>query len=169
MNKEQVIINDSAGFVVSNGETSHRGIELQLSYAINPAWQIAAAGNWAKHLYEQNGLINGVSINGNDIDTAPRTQGSAQLLYKPSDSLSAELEWVHLGDYYLDPANAHQYAGHDLVNFTVQQRYEQWDLRLRVTNLTDERIADRADFGFGSYRYFVGEGRGVLAEIKRYF
>jgi iron complex outermembrane receptor protein len=169
MNKEQVIINDSAGFVVSNGETSHRGIELQFSYTINPLWQIAAAGNWAKHLYEQNGLINGVSINGNDIDTAPRAQSSAQLLYKPSDSLSAELEWVYLGDYYLDPANAHQYDGHDVINLSVQQRYEQWDLRLRVTNLTDERIADRADFGFGSYRYFVGEGRGVLAEVKRYF
>ena len=169
MDKEQVIINDSSGFVVSNGETSHRGVELQLSYAINPAWQIAAAGNWAKHLYEQNSLINGASINGNDIDTAPRTQGSAQLLYTPSETLSAELEWVSLGDYYLDPANAHQYAGHDVVNFTVQQRYEQWDLRLRITNLTDERIADRADFGFGSYRYFVGKGRGVLAEVKRYF
>ena len=169
MDKEQVIIKDSSGFVVSNGETSHRGIELQLSYAINPAWQIAAAGNWAKHLYEQNSLINGASINGNDIDTAPRTQGSAQLLFTPSETLSAELEWVYLGDYYLDPANAHQYAGHDVLNLSVQQRYQQWDLRLRVTNLTDERIADRADFGFGSYRYFVGEGRGVLAEVKRYF
>lgn len=169
MDKEQVIIKDSSGFVVSNGETSHRGIELELSYAINPAWQIAAAGSWAKHLYEQNGLINGASINGNDIDTAPRAQGSAQLLYTPSETLSAELEWVSLGDYYLDPANAHRYAGHDVVNLTVQQRYTQWDLRLRVTNLTDERIADRADFGFGSYRYFVGEGRGVLAEVKRYF
>jgi iron complex outermembrane receptor protein len=169
MDKEQVIIKDSSGFVVSNGETSHQGIELQLSYAINPIWQIAAAGNWAKHLYEQNSLINGASINGNDIDTAPRSQGSAQLLYKPSDALSAELEWVYLGDYYLDPANAHEYDGHDVLNLTVQQRYQQWDLRLRVTNLTDERIADRADFGFGSYRYFVGEGRGVLAEVKRYF
>ena len=169
MDKEQVIIKDSSGFVVSNGETSHRGIELQLSYAINPTWQIAAAGNWAKHLYEQNSLINGASINGNDIDTAPRTQGSAQLLFTPSETLSAELEWVYLGDYYLDPANAHQYAGHDVLNLSVQQRYQQWDLRLRVTNLTDERIADRADFGFGSYRYFVGEGRGILAEVKRYF
>ncbi len=169
MDKEQVIIKDSSGFVVSNGKTSHQGIELQLSYAINPTWQIAAAGNWAKHLYEQNSLINGASINGNDIDTAPRSQGSAQLLYKPSDALSAELEWVYLGDYYLDPANAHEYDGHDVLNLRVQQRYQQWDLRLRVTNLTDERIADRADFGFGSYRYFVGEGRGVLAEVKRYF
>jgi len=169
MDKEQVIIKDSAGFVVSNGETSHRGIELQLGYVINPAWQIAAASNWAKHLYKQNGLINGASINGNYIDTAPRTQGSAQLLYKPNKTLSAELEWVYLGDYYLDPANAHQYAGHDVLNFTVQKSYRQWDLRLRVTNLTDERIADRADYGFGSYRYFVGEGRGILAEVKRYF
>ena len=169
MDKEQVIIKDSSGFLVSNGETSHQGIELQLGYAINPAWQIAVAGNWAKHIYEQNSLINGASINGNDIDTAPRTQGSAQLLFTPSETLSAELEWVYLGDYYLDPANAHQYAGHDVLNLSVQQRYQQWDLRLRVTNLTDERIADRADFGFGSYRYFVGEGRGLLAEVKRYF
>ena len=169
MDKEQVIIKDSAGYVVSDGETSHRGIEWQLSYAINPAWQIATAGNWAKHLYKQNGLINGVSINGNDIDTAPRSQGSAQMLYQPSDAFSAELEWVYLGDYFLDPVNAHQYAGHDVINLTLQQRYQQWDLRLRVSNLTDQRIADRADYAFGSYRYFVGEGRGVLAQIKRYF
>ena len=91
------------------------------------------------------------------------------MLYQPSDAFSAELEWVYLGDYFLDPVNAHQYAGHDVINLTLQQRYQQWDLRLRVSNLTDQRIADRADYAFGSYRYFVGEGRGVLAQIKRYF
>jgi iron complex outermembrane receptor protein len=36
---------------------------------------------------------------------------------------------------------------------------------LRVTNLTDEDYAERADFGFGSYRYFVGEPRSVYVSL----
>jgi outer membrane receptor protein involved in Fe transport len=169
MNKQQVIIKNSDGFVVSDGETSHRGIEWQLGYALNPDWQIATAGAWAKHLYDQSGSLNGVTINGNDIDTAPRHQGSAHLLYQPSEQTSAELEWLYLGSYYLDANNAHKYPGHNVLNLSWRQTYQQWDFRLRVTNLTDKRIADRADYAFGSYRYFVGEGRGAIFQIKYYF
>jgi len=169
MDKEQVIIKDSDGYLVSDGKTRHRGIEWQVRYAFNQGWQVAAAGSWSKHEYVYNSLLNGVSINGNDIDTAPRAQGSAHLRYSPNDSLSAELEWVYLGRYFLDATNAHQYAGHDILNLSLQQQYQDWHLRLRVTNLTDRRIADRADYAFGSYRYFVGEGRGFMAELKRLF
>ena len=169
MDKEQVIIKDSDGFLVSDGETSHRGIEWQLGYALNQDWRIATAGSWAKHKYVYNSLLNGVSINGNDIDTAPRSQGSALLHYEPSADFSAELEWLYLGSYYLDATNGHQYDGHNVANLTLQRQLEEWHLRLRITNLTDRRIADRADYAFGSYRYFVGEGRGFMAEIRRYF
>jgi hypothetical protein len=34
-----------------------------------------------------------------------------------------------------------------------------------VTNLTDADYAERADFGFGSYRYFVGEPRAVYVSV----
>jgi iron complex outermembrane receptor protein len=169
MDKEQVIIKDSDGFLVSDGETSHRGIEWQLGYALNQDWQIATAGSWAKHKYVYNSLLNGISINGNDIDTAPRSQGSALLRYEPGETFSAELEWLYLGRYYLDATNDHQYDGHNVANLTLQRQLADWDLRLRITNLTDRRIADRADYAFGSYRYFVGEGRGFMAEIRRYF
>ena len=169
MDKEQVIIKDSDGFLVSDGETSHRGIEWQLGYALNQDWQIATAGSWAKHKYVYNSLLNGISINGNDIDTAPRSQGSALLRYEPGETFSAELEWLYLGSYYLDATNDHQYDGHNVANLTLQRQLGDWDLRLRITNLTDRRIADRADYAFGSYRYFVGEGRGFMAEIRRYF
>ena len=40
--------------------------------------------------------------------------------------------------------------------------WDRVDLGLRATNLTDEDYAERADFGFGSYRYFVGQPRGFL-------
>jgi len=169
MNKQQVILKDSDGFLVNDGETSHRGIEWQLGYKLNADWQIATAGAWAKHLYSNSSPLNGVSVNGNDIDTAPRYQGSAQLRYQPSERITAEVEWLYLGRYFLDAANNHQYPGHNVLNLSLRQSFDHWELRLLATNLGDKRIADRADFAFGSYRYFVGEGRGVLAEVKHYF
>ena len=37
---------------------------------------------------------------------------------------------------------------------------------MRLNNLTDRSIADRADFAFGNYRYFPGRGREFFAEIQ---
>jgi iron complex outermembrane recepter protein len=44
-----------------------------------------------------------------------------------------------------------------------------WRASLRITNLLDEDYAERADFGFGQYRYFVGEPRGAYLEISYQF
>ena len=121
------------------------------------------------HEYSYARLYGDVNIDGNDIDTAPRWQGSAHALYQPTELTSVEIEWIYLGKYFLDPQNAHQYAGHNVINVRAQQNYTNWELAAQLTNLTDRRIADRADYGFGSYRYFVGEGRGVSLEVKRFF
>ena len=73
---------------------------------------------------------------------------------------------MHLGEYYLDPDNAHKYEGHDLLNLRLQTAISSGlSATLRVTNLLDEEYAERADFGFGSYRYFVGEPRGIYFEL----
>jgi outer membrane receptor protein involved in Fe transport len=42
---------------------------------------------------------------------------------------------------------------------------EAWHTTLRVTNLTDRRYADRADFAFGDYRYFPGRERSAFLEV----
>jgi hypothetical protein len=36
---------------------------------------------------------------------------------------------------------------------------------LRVTNALDVRFADRADYAFGTYRYFPGRPRAVFGEL----
>ena len=169
MNKEQVIVKDSDGFLVNDGETSHRGIEWQLSYAISRDWQLATSGSWAVHRYKNSSPLNGTAVDGNDMDTAPRHQGSTRLLYQPSAVTTAELEWVYLGSYYLDAGNGHRYPGHNLLNLSIHRNFSQWDLRLRLTNLGNSKIADRADYAFGSYRYFVGEGLGSTFQIKYHF
>jgi iron complex outermembrane receptor protein len=73
-----------------------------------------------------------------------------------------ELEWLHMGGYYLDPANAHEYDGHNLLQLRGSLAINS-DIHLfaRVENLTDEKYASRADYAFGSYRFFGGQPRAL--------
>ena len=75
-----------------------------------------------------------------------------------------------MGSYYTDPENRHSYRGHRLFNLRWQWSISRdWRMGLRIHNLGDEDYADRADFGFGLDRYFVGEPRRVYIELNRVF
>jgi outer membrane receptor protein involved in Fe transport len=70
----------------------------------------------------------------------------------------------------VEPENEHQYDGHSVFNLRLSGMVNQnWRGTLRVTNLLDEDYAERADYGFGEYRYFVGEPRGAYLEISYQF
>lgn len=167
--KDDVILRDAEGFNVSDGSTSHRGVEATADYRFGSGWYIASNMSYAKHQYEFSRDIGRgeVIIEGNDVDTAPRWLGSARLGYRKSDSLNAELEWSYTGDYYLDAANRSEYTGHDLLHLRVNRLLDaQWRLGFQITNLTDERYAERADFAFGNFRYFPGAGRQFLVQLQ---
>ena len=67
----------------------------------------------------------------------------------------------------LDAANAHRYDGHDLLHLRVAQRLDRhWHASARITNLGNERYAERADFAFGNYRYFPGAERALFLAIE---
>ncbi len=71
-----------------------------------------------------------------------------------------------MGRYYLEPDNKHKYDGHSLLNLRVSSHFSsRWQGSLRLTNLLDEDYAERADFGFGNYRYFVGQPLGAYLEL----
>ena len=168
MKKRNFIFRDADGINVSDGKTTHRGIELDFSYAVTDTLTFALAGTFAVHEYDFDRDIGGGDAiqSGNEMDTAPETLGSARLnwLYDPTGR--AELEWIHVGDYYLNAANTATYNGHDLLNLRIQHRFDHgWNLGLRITNLLDEIYAERADFAFGDYRYFPGRDRSYFLEI----
>jgi len=101
-------------------------------------------------------------VRGNEIDTAPEQLANIRLGWLPTDSSRLELEWLHMGDYYLDPANAHKYPGHNLLQLrSTMQISDDIALYARIENLTDERYASRADFAYGSYRFFGGQPRAL--------
>ncbi len=174
--KEDVIFQDSDRQNISGAQTRSYGTELSLTYRFNHNWQLTVDASLARHQYDSRTQLLGskTDINGNDIDTAPNAFGSARLQWNLTDLLGqqslAELEWVAMGSYFLDPDNQHKYNGHNLLNLRASSQLgRRWTASLRVLNVLDEDYAERADFGFGEYRYFVGEPRAAYVELAYRF
>ena len=176
MHKDEVIFQDANRQNISGAKTRHYGTEISLDYRLADNWTLGVDANFASHTYDKRIALLGSSgnIKGNDVDTAPNTFGSARLGWDFSgfsrqDSL-AELEWVYMGEYYLEPDNNHEYDGHSLVNLRISTSLgRRWSGNFRISNLLDKDYAERADFGFGEYRYFVGQPRGAYLELTYRF
>jgi iron complex outermembrane receptor protein len=159
MNKDNFFFRDAKGLNVTDGETSHKGVELSINYDLTEQFSLAVNYSYGQHEYEFDHASSGV-IKGNKVDTAPEQLANVRLAWQPSDNSKLELEWLHMGEYYLDPENEHEYAGHDLFQLRGSMALNQ-NTRLfaRIENLTDEKYASRADYAFGSYRFFGGQPR----------
>ena len=169
MQKRDSVFRDAEGFNVSGGRSRHEGVELAWGLQLHDFWRLAANGTWARHTYDFDVVAarGETFTSGNDVDTAPHWQGSAELRFDPSDRFSAALQWVSLGAYYLDAENQHEYPGHDIANLRVQYALsEGLILTARLNNVTDRAIADRADYAFGNYRYFPGRGRELFIQLR---
>ena len=168
MTKRDVIFQDRDRYNVSGAKTTHRGIEGSVRWLLSDTWSISGNANYARHRYDSDIQLLGTrgSIEGNDIDTAPRHFGSIQVVADFSSlgvPVSAEAEWLWVAKYWLDPNNANEYRGHELLNLRASWTLSpKTTLTLVATNLLDEGYAERADYGFGNYRYFVGEPRSAV-------
>jgi len=167
MYKRHFIFQDADRFNISDGKTRHIGVELQADARTEAGIYAGVAATYAKHTYDFDRDARGEVISkGNDVDTAPRTLASLRFGYEQPIGL-AEMEIVNQGSYYLNAANTAKYSGHNLLNLrAVWQASEAWSVALRVNNVTDELIADRADFAFGDYRYFPGREREFFLQVR---
>ena len=164
MDKDNFIFRDSNFFNVNDGQSRHTGVELELRWQASQNLDIAVAATLASHTYRYNQELGGININGNDIDTAPNTMADVRIGYNFTPQLRAELELNHVGEYYTDPENLHEYEGHELVNLRSSwQLTPELTLYARVNNLLDTAYAERADFtSFGGDRYFPGRPRNYM-------
>lgn len=167
MEKRNYYFRDAGGFNVTDGKTDHAGIEVEISAPLAFGFDIAAAGTYARHTYAFTNITPTETIrDGDDVDTAPRTLGNLRLGYNFNEGAGrAELEWVHMGSYWMNAANTVKYGGHDIFNLRLDYDLsENLALFGKITNIFDRRYADRADysdFNAGEERYFPGEDRGL--------
>lgn len=173
MKKRNFYFRDADGFNVANGKTNHLGIEAEIAAPLFAGFDIAGSATYARHTYDFNNLVTTLSNSteaihkGDDVDTAPRTIANMRLGYNFADGLGrAELEWVHMGSYWMDASNSVKYPGHDLFNLRLDVNLnDNLSLFGKASNLLDKRYADRADYAFGNQRYFPGDGRGFEAGL----
>lgn len=159
--KDNVFFRDANGFNVTDGKTTHTGIELSAAVPLTD-W-LSAAFEWSvsDQRYAFDNQASGI-VDGAEIDTAPTTLGTGRLIADWGRT-GAQLEWRHVGRYFTNPSNTARYSGHDI--FVVRGDYaitDQFTLFGRVDNIFDTRYADRADFAFGNERYFPGRPRTLF-------
>jgi len=169
MQKKNSVYRDAEGFNVSGGRSRHSGLEVSGDVQLHTHWRFTFDGTYARHRYDFDVIAarGETFVSGRDIDTAPRWMGSAELEFATAKNVSAAIQWVSLGPYYLDAANEHSYPGHDIANLRVTYPLsDRFSVTARVNNLQDRAIADRGDFAFGNYRYFPGRGREFFAQLR---
>ncbi|MFM7502791.1 MAG: TonB-dependent receptor [Betaproteobacteria bacterium] len=161
---------DATGYSVqtNNGTTKHRGIEVLVGTRLSPAWRFDAAASYASHRYEK-WISGSTDYSGKNIESAPRTLANLRLSGQIVAGLNVQLEWVHVGSYYLDQANQFgKYPGHGLWNLRMSMALgADASLFLRAMNLADKRYADSASqSNAAGGLYAPGLPRTVYAGIQ---
>ena len=138
---------DGTRETLNAGETLHRGIEAGMETPLARGLDLDVAFSYAIHSYRDWSPKTGVDYSGNEMSVAPRVIASSRLVYRRPGAGRAELEWEHLGSYWMDDANTHKYPGHDLFNLRLSHPLApSLELYAKVLNLTDERYATRATY-----------------------
>jgi len=152
------------------GETLHRGVELGLGAELPLDLVLKTAVSYAKHTYEEWRPNSTTDYRGKEMESAPRTMGNTSLSWRPADhgGVRIALEWVHLGDYWLNAQNTERYDGHDLLNLSAS-----WPVRggvtvfARLNNLTDELYAESAGWSaFRGREFAPGAPRSLFAGVE---
>ena len=156
---------------VNAGETSHTGIELGLGSEIMETLRLDISYSYARHVYED-WIQSGTDYSGNEMDSAPRTLGNARLAYSPGllNGGRIELEFVHLGSYWMDQGNTREYGGYEIFNLRMNHRVSvDLNVYARVMNLSDEKYATAASLNRGNPEFAPAMPRTLYAGIDYKF
>ena len=164
---------------VNAGETLHKGIELGVNKDLTDQLELSASISYAEHIYEDwskpvriGGVWVNVDYSDNDIESAPNNISNMRLNYKPGllNGGRVEVEWSHIGKYWMDQANTTKYDGHDLynlrANYFVSKSFE---IYTRVMNLGDEKYATAAALSSGNPQYAPGMPRTAYLGVDYKF
>lgn len=173
--KENFFFRDSDGLNVTDGSTSHQGIEAQAAYDIfgDGLLTVSSTASYAEHSYTFDRIVaSGSEIirSGNEVDTAPNWLGDIRLTWRPTDAFEASVSAEYIGEYFTDPGNTETYPGHTVTQVRASYDFtETLEGFVIVRNLFDLNYADRADFAFGGNRYFPGEPLNATFGIRKRF
>jgi outer membrane receptor protein involved in Fe transport len=165
LDKRDTAFRNADGFTVTGAKTRHQGVELSGDIPFTKQFSLRGWVTNSRQTYRFSDPSTraGEAIRSGDrVDSAPDWLWNVSAVWSPRADLEAELEWLHVGEYFTNAANTRSYPGHDLANLRLGYRFDKGlEARFTVRNIANEAYAERADFAFGNDRYFPGEGRAV--------
>lgn len=158
---------DNTSISTNAGETRHRGIELGLGGPLGASVRYDLAASYAKHTYEEWIVSPTLNYSGKEMEAAPRVMTNLRLTWLPKAGTRLQLEWVRLGEYWLDQANTAKYAGHDVYNLRANYSLGK-NLALfgSVQNLTDRRYAESASISSATQVFSPGLPRTLTLGVE---
>ena len=164
---------DADGLNVTDGRTEHYGIEGALVWEITEGLVWSGSAAWSRQTYDFTRIVGRGEesiVAGTEIDTAPEWLADATLEWQASERLSLRLSAEHVGEYFTDAGNTATYPGHTVLNLRAGYDVgEGLEVFAVAGNLTDERYASRADYAFGTARYFPGEPISLTVGLRKRF
>ncbi len=171
--KENFFFRDANGLNVVDGSTRHQGIEAAANWLMSDIFELSASLSWSDQIYTFDRAVNNgseVITNGNQIDTAPEWLADLAMTWLPTEKNRLTFSAEYVGEYFTNPANTEDYPGHIVANLRGSHDVsETLEAYIIIRNLFDATYADRADFAFGSERYFPGEALNVTVGLKKQF
>ncbi|MDH5509598.1 MAG: TonB-dependent receptor [Nitrospinota bacterium] len=148
---------DKSSELNNAGKTMHKGVEVGAKTRLADWATFNMSASWAEHTYEDWKPKEDLDYSGNEMSSAPKLVASAWLTLTPDflGGASLELEYVKLGEYWLDDENTEKYDGHDLFNLRVGYVVGAYKIYGRVMNITDERWATAASYSQRGGREFA--------------
>jgi outer membrane receptor protein involved in Fe transport len=131
------------------GKTLHQGIETGLTAPLHADIDLALSYAYTEFTYEDWQPNAETDYSGNQIVAAPRDMGNVAVAYHPSqlNGGKVELEFVHLGQYWMDQKNTQTYNGHQLLNIRFNYPVNpEFKLSARILNLEDKTYATNASY-----------------------
>ncbi|MCG6550900.1 MAG: TonB-dependent receptor [Candidatus Magnetominusculus sp. LBB02] len=155
------------------GKTSHQGVEIGASVKPVKELELGTSFSYAEHKYVDYTVSRTVDYSGNEIPVAPRTMVNTRLMYRPAlfNGGGVELEWVKLGNYWMDNENTARYPGHDLLNLRASYNIgKNWIAYARLLNIFDKRYSEQATKSGTDQPYYApGEPRAIYAGLTYNF
>ncbi|HEY5462493.1 MAG TPA: TonB-dependent receptor [Hanamia sp.] len=126
----------------NTGETSHKGIELNIKYAPVKDLRFRIGGTVAKHKYVDF-VQQGKSFNGNDMPQSPSYILNGEITYKPHyfNGFRIAIESQSLGSYFTDPQNTSKYNGFTEFNARMGYAFKHFETWVNWINVTNKNYA----------------------------
>ena len=164
--------------VKNAGKTVHQGVEASLSGDIGRDFSFRGGFSLRDQRYLDYEAYYGspgsetfVNYSGNKVAQAPSSIGNISLIYSPFylPKSKFEIEWQHLGDYYVDQINGYKYSGHNLFNFRSSILLNsKIGLNFKIINIFNKvhSVYTSNQVGSDNVKYMPGSPRSYYLAVK---